>query len=154
MPLTPSSTPRTAPWACAAVGAALSALVLSSGLLAAGLPVQVGAETGKWESGYGAKFYNVVGTLKNTGTTPLQYVQLKVELLDGAGKVVASMETYNESAEALTAPGADVAALLKSGKVKPLAAGAIERFRTSFLEEETPKFENHRVVVVAAPSAD
>jgi hypothetical protein len=147
----PSSTPRAAHRARAAVGWTLATLVLAG---AADLPVKVAGDTGKSESGYGAKFYNVVGTVENTGAKPLQYVQLKVELLDAAGKVVASMETYNESAEALTAPGVDAAALVKAGKVKPVPAGATERFRTSFLEEETPKFESHRVVVVAAPAVD
>jgi len=155
----PSSTPRAGLRARAGVRWTLirstfAALAIAGATLAADLPVSVSGESGKWESGYGAKFYNVVGTLKNTGTTPLQYVQLRVELLDAGGKVVASNETYNEGAEALTAPGADAAALAKAGKVKPLAAGASERFRTSFLEEETPKFESHRVVVVAAPAAD
>jgi len=150
----PSSTPRAALGARAAVRWTIAALALAGAAVAADLPVALSGDTGKWESGYGAKFYNVVGTLKNTGAKPLQYVQLRVELLDAGGKVVASSETYNESAEALTAPGADSAALVKAGKVKPLAAGASERFRTSFLEEEAPEFESHRVVVVAAPAAD
>jgi hypothetical protein len=109
---------------------------------------------GRWESGYGAKFYNVVGRLKNTSTRALRYVKLRIEVLDDKGKVVASTDTYNESADALAVPDLDPKELLASGKVKPLAAGGEERFRGSFLEEETPPFKEYRVRVVETPAAD
>lgn len=109
---------------------------------------------GRWESGYGAKFYNVVGRLKNTSTGALRYVKLRIEVLDEKGKVVASTDTYNESADALAVPDLDPKEILASGKVKPLAAGAEERFRGSFLEEETPPFKEYRVRVVETPAVD
>ena len=109
---------------------------------------------GRWESGYGAKFFNVVGRLRNTSTHALRYVKLRIEAVDAKGKVVASTDTYNESADALAVPDLDPKELLASGKVKPLAAGAEERFRGSFLEEETPAFKDYRVRVVEAPAAD
>lgn len=109
---------------------------------------------GRWESGYGAKFYNVVGRLKNTSTHALRYVKLRIEALDDKGKVVASTDTYNESADALAVPDLDPKELLASGKVKPLAAGGEERFRGSFLEEETPPFKEYRVRVVETPAVD
>ena len=120
---------------------------------AAGPDAEVLEHRGRWESGYGAQFYNVVGRLRNTSGHPLRYVKLRIEALDEHGKVVASTETYNESAEALGVPDVDAKSLLASGKVKPLAAGAEERFRGSFLKEETPAFTEYRVKVVEAPAA-
>jgi hypothetical protein len=109
---------------------------------------------GRWESGYGATFFNVVGRLKNTSSHALRYVKLRIEAVDAKGKVVASTDTYNESADALAVPDLDPKELLASGKVKPLAAGAEERFRGSFLKEETPEFKDYRVRVVETPAAD
>jgi hypothetical protein len=113
-------------------------------------------EHGRWENGYGVEFYNVVGRLKNTSGHPLAYVKLRVDALDASGKQVASTETYNESAEALTVEvegvPADPAARLKAAKVKPLPADGEERFRASFLKDETPTFTSHRVTVVETPA--
>ena len=120
---------------------------------AAGPGAEVLEHRGRWESGYGAQFYNVVGRLRNTSGHALRYVRLRIEVVDEHGKVVASTETYNESAEALGVPDVDAKSLLASGKVKPLAAGAEERFRGSFLKEETPAFTEYRVKVVEAPAA-
>jgi hypothetical protein len=106
---------------------------------------------GRWESGYGATFYNVVGRLRNTSGHPLAYVKLRLDALDGQGKAVATTDTYNESAEALGVPEVKREDALK--KVKPLAAGAEERFRGSFLKEETPAFTDYRVTVVETPAA-
>jgi hypothetical protein len=108
---------------------------------------------GRWESGYGATFYNVVGKVKNGGPGPVAYVKLRVEALDDAGKVVATADAYNESAEALSAPGAAVEALRASGKIKALPAGAEERFRASFLKEDAPTLSRYRVTVAEAPPA-
>src|SRR5262249_60659529 len=100
---------------------------------------------GKWESGSGSTWYNVVGRLKNTSSHALKWVKLRIDAVDDAGKVVASTDTYNESAEVLTVPEANPQDLLKNGKVKPLAADAEERFRGSFLKEETPPFTDYKV---------
>ncbi len=108
---------------------------------------------GQWESGYGATFYNVVGKLKNTSGHALAYVKIRVDALDAAGKVIASADAYNESAEALSLPGAQIEKVLASGKVKPLPAGAEERFRTSFLKEDAPDLASYRTQVVEAPAA-
>ena len=108
---------------------------------------------GKWESGYGAKFYNVVGRLKNDTAHPLAYVKLRIDAIDKAGTVVASTETFNESAEVLGVPDVDGWALLAQGKIKQLPPGGEERFRGSFLDEETPPFESYRVTVAEAPAA-
>jgi hypothetical protein len=137
-------------------------LIVAFGLLALaaradGPEAQVVEHHGRWESGYGAKFYNVVGRLKNTSDHALAYVKLRVEVVDAGGKVVASAETYNESAEVLAVElegqPADPAARLKAAHVKPLPAGAEERFRASFLEDENPPFTDYRVRVVETPAA-
>ncbi len=132
----------------------LVALLLARAAAGAAPGAEVLEHKGRWESGYGATFYNVVGRLKNTSGHPLRWVKLRIEAQDGHGKVVASTETYNESAEALAVPELDAKELLRSGKVKPLAAGAEERFRASFLKEETPPFTDYRVRVVETPAAD
>ena len=133
---------------------ALLLAVLLAGVASAKTPdAKVLEHHGRWESGYGAKFYNVVGRLQNTSDHALRFVKLRIEALDAHGKVVASTETYNESAEALAVPDLDPKELLASGKVKPLAAHAEERFRGSFLAEETPPFENYRVTVIETPAS-
>jgi hypothetical protein len=108
---------------------------------------------GQWESGYGATFYNVVGKVKNTSGHALAYVKIRVEALDGAGKVVASTDTYNESAEALSSPEAQPGKILASGKVAPLPADSEQRFRASFLKEDAPTLASYRVRVVETPPA-
>ncbi|HWP67201.1 MAG TPA: FxLYD domain-containing protein [Candidatus Limnocylindria bacterium] len=108
---------------------------------------------GKWESGYGAKFYNVVGTLKNTSGHALRYVKVRIDALDDDGALLGSTDTYNESAEVLSAPGIDPRQMLASGKVKPLPAGKEERFRGGFMADEYPTVKKHRVTVVETPAA-
>jgi hypothetical protein len=129
------------------------ALLLAPFARAGGPDAKVLEDAGKWESGYGAKFYNVVGRLKNTSDHPLQFVKLRIELLDESGKVVASTETWNEEAEVLGVPEADGKTLLAQGKIKPVAAGTEQRFRGSFLDEETPPFTTYRVLVIETPAA-
>jgi hypothetical protein len=133
---------------------ALAAVVLGTWTAAAhAADARVLEHKGRWESGYGSTWYNVVGRLKNTSGHDLRWVKLRIDAVDGSGKVVASTDTYNESAEVLTVPEANPQDLLAKGKVKPLAADAEERFRGSFLKEETPAFTDYRVTVVETPSA-
>ena len=129
------------------------ALVIAAVAMAADAPVRVLESHGRWESSYGEHFYNVVGKLRNDGPKALRWVKLRVDAIDKAGKVVASTETYNESAGALAVPDisqADKDALRP--KLKPLAPGAEEAFRAGFLRDETPPFETHRVTVVETPA--
>ena len=135
--------------------APLLALALYAGACArgGGTDAVVLEHHGKWESGYGSKFYNVVGRLQNTSDHPLRWVKLRVEALDAHGTPVASTDTYNESAEILAVPDLKPEEVLASGKVKPLPAGAEERFRASFLAEETPPFEDYRVTVIDTPAS-
>jgi hypothetical protein len=134
--------------------ATLLASVLLATIAAAGdAPVRVLESHGRWESSYGEHFYNVVGKLRNDGPRPLRWVKLRVDAVDKAGKVVASTETYNESAGALAVP--DLSQAEKDAlrpRLKPLAPGAEEAFRAGFLRDETPPFETHRVAVVETPA--
>ena len=132
---------------------AVAVLALVGSATAHAADAEVLEHKGRWESGYGSTWYNVVGRLKNTSSHPVRWVKLRIDAVDDAGKVVASTDTYNESAEVLTVPEANPQDLLAKGKVKPLAAGAEERFRGSFLKEETPPFNDYRVVVVEAPES-
>jgi len=108
---------------------------------------------GRWESGYGSTFYNVVGRLRNDTGHALRWVKLRVDVLNSKGKVVATSDTYNEDAEALAVPELDPKQLLASGKIHPIPPDAEQRFRTSFLKEETPPFQDYRVRVLEAPPA-
>jgi len=138
------------------VASALVAVVLAVSWTTAAraADAQVLEHKGRWESGYGSTWYNVVGRLKNTSGHGLRWVKLRIDAVDAGGKVVASTETYNESAEVLTVPEANPQDLLAKGKVKPLAADAEERFRGSFLKEETPAFTDYRVTVVETPPSE
>jgi hypothetical protein len=134
--------------------ASLVAILVAAAVAGAGTDgVRVVDDAGKWESGYGVEFYNVVGTVEVTEGAPRRFVKLRVEALDEAGTVVATEHAYNETAEALSAPGADAAALVAAGKVTPVAPGTRQRFRASFLKEEHPTIARHRVTVAEAPPA-
>jgi hypothetical protein len=135
---------------------AIALLLLGAGVVVAGdaTGVRIVEDTGRWESGYGVEFYNVVGKLEVTDGTPRRFVRLRVEALDEAGKVVATETAYNETAEALSAPGADAGALIAAGKVTPVVPGKPQRFRTSFLKDEHPTVARHRVTVAEAPAAE
>ena len=130
-----------------------AALAFAGAAVALSADAEVLEHKGKWESGYGSTWYNVVGRLKNTSDHALRWVKLRIDAVDGGGKTVASTETYNESAEVLTVPEANPKDLLEKGKVKALAAGAEERFRGSFLKEETPAFVTYTVTVIETPAA-
>jgi len=129
-------------------------LVLATAAPAGDAGATILRHEGKWESGYGAKFYNVVGALKNTSGHALRYVKIRIDALDGDGKVLGSTDTYNESAEVLSAPEVDPKKILASGKVRALAAGGEERFRGGFMADEYPAVKNHRVTVVETPPAE
>lgn len=103
----------------------------------------------RWEDAYGEKFYQVVGVLTNVGKSPVGAVRVRVELLDESGKVVASFEGWNARAEALGDLDAEAArAELAELTPGPIAPGESDRFRSTFLADETPKFASHRVRVL------
>jgi hypothetical protein len=127
---------------------ALLALLVAAACGRHGPDAEILEHAGKWESGYGSRFYNVVGRLRNVSDRPLVFVKLRIDAVGKDGTVVASTETYNESAEVLAVPEVDGQQLLADGKIKVIPPGTEERFRGSFLDEETPPFESYRVTVV------
>lgn len=103
----------------------------------------------RWEDAYGEKFFQVVGTLTNAGTSPVGAVRIRIELLDASGKVVATFDGWNSRAEALGDLEGDAArAELAELSPGPIAPGESDRFRSTFLAEETPKFASHRIRVL------
>src|SRR5262249_24386456 len=134
--------------------ALLAAVVLASAAAAWAADAEILEHKGRWESGYGSTRYNVVGRVKNTSGHALRWVRLRIDALDATRQVVASTVTDNESAEVLPVPEAKPEALVKAGKVKTLDAGAEERFRGSFLKEETPPFKDYTVTVTETPKAN
>ncbi len=111
--------------------------------------VDVQVDSARWESGYGVKFFQVVGTVKNRSEKPVGAVRVRTELLDAANEVVAGFDGWNGGAEALTEVEGEVsAATLTEHEVKPIPAGGTDRFRATFLADETPAFESQRVRVV------
>jgi hypothetical protein len=102
----------------------------------------------RWESGYGEKFFQVVGTVTNGGSVPVSAVRVRTELLDGSGKVVAAFDGWNARAEALGDLGLDAArAELPNMRPDPIPPGESDRFRATFLADETPAFSAHRARV-------
>ena len=119
----------------------------------AGTPVPAGISVkedgARWESGYGEKFFQVVGTVSNGSQQTFGAILIRTELLDDGGKVVASVDSWNARAEALGDLSGDAArAELATLSPGPIAPGTSDRFRGTFLEDETPKFTSHRVRVV------
>lgn len=103
----------------------------------------------RWEDAYGEKFYQVVGTVKNIGKTPVGAVRIRIELLDESGKVVATYVGWNSRAEALGDLDGDAArAELAELGPGPIVPGESDRFRSTFLADETPKFASHRIRVL------
>ena len=111
--------------------------------------VSVAVDSARWESGYGEKFFQVVGTVKNDSSQTAGAIRVRTELLDDAGKVVATFDSWNARAEALGDLNGDAArAELAKLAPGPVAPGTSDRFRATFLEDETPKFTGHRVRIV------
>lgn len=120
---------------------------------ATGTPIPAGItvkeDSARWESGYGDKFYQVVGTVKNDSPDTVGAILVRTELLDDSGKVVATFDGWNARAEALgDLTGAAARAELANLAPGPIAPGTSDRFRATFIEDETPKFTKHRVRIV------
>jgi len=129
---------------CLLAGPALGA---DPAVTADGVALQV--DSARWESGYGERFFQVVGTAKNVSQKPVGAVRIRTELLDAGGKVVATFDGWNGRAEALADLAGDAArAVLVARSVAPIDAGASDRFRATFLADETPAFASQRVRVL------
>ena len=113
-------------------------------------PPALKVESARWESGYGVKFFQVVGTVTNQGDRPLGAVQVHTELLDAAGAVVASVDCWNGRAEALEDLRGEAAQKkLADAHVQPIPPGASDKWRCTFLEEDVPRVDSHRAKVAA-----
>jgi hypothetical protein len=112
--------------------------------------ITVAEDSARWESGYGEKFFQIVGTISNGSSAAIGAVLVRTELLDAAGTVVATFDGWNSRAEALGGLSGDAArAELEKLAPGPLEPGTSDRFRATFLSDETPEFESHRIRVAA-----
>lgn len=147
--LAPGGEAGAAPAASPRPSAGASAAVVADGAGPAGEEVVVVEDGARWESAYGERFFQVVGTVTNRSGRPVGAARVRTELLDGEGKVVASFDGWNGRAEALGDLAGDAARReLAALAPEPIAAGGSDRFRATFLADETPEFEGHRVRVV------
>jgi len=102
----------------------------------------------EWQNAYGAIIYTVLADVVNTSDHPLQYVKVKVTLVDKNGVPVAERVGYNVGAERLgdESPGS-FADKLK--RVQPIAPHGADLFRLSFDKPEIGKpFRSVSVSVV------
>lgn len=106
----------------------------------------------EWQNAYGAIIYTVLADVKNLSAAPIQYVQVKVELIDKEGKTVAERVGYNAGAEVLevVVEGGDAETPEQRLKqVKPIAPGASDLIRISFDKTDIGKpFRKTNVVLV------
>jgi hypothetical protein len=120
----------------------------------------VGTHKGMWEMAYGDVYYRVVGDVENKSGKPLQYVKMEIDLLDKDGKVVKTLEGYNQEAEFLA--GVDATEGIDTGeaaepfekklaRVKPIPAGGKDSFRIGIGKNDIPKkpkFTAYKVRIV------
>ncbi|HZR83545.1 MAG TPA: FxLYD domain-containing protein [Candidatus Binatia bacterium] len=133
-----------------AVACALLAPPASPAGAEAGAPPapELAIESAKWESGYGAKFFQVVGHVTNRSGEAIGAVKIQTELVDANGKVVAQTDCWNGRAEALAdLTGPEARAKLASAKLEPIAPGGSDKWRCTILDEDAPPFESHRARV-------
>lgn len=106
----------------------------------------------EWQNAYGAIIYTVLADVKNASDVPIQYVKVKVELLDKQGKLVAERLGYNAGAEVLEVviEGADAETPEQRLKqVKPIAPGGTDLVRISFDKSDIGKpFRNTNVSLI------
>lgn len=97
----------------------------------------------EWQNLYGAIVYAASGTVRNSGSSPVQAVKIRVELFDKNGQPVAQRDGYNLGAEILDEkPGA-------FDKVKPIPPGGTDAFRLWLDKTDIGKpFRTAKVTVV------
>jgi hypothetical protein len=99
--------------------------------------------TTEWQNLYGAIVYAASGTVRNTGSTPVRAVKIRVELYDKDGKPVAQREGYNLAAERLEEKPGDIDA------VKPIPPGGSDNLRLWIDKADIPRpFRTSKVTVV------
>ena len=117
----------------------------------------LGTHKGMWEMAYGDVYYRVVGDVENKSGKPLKYVKLQIDLLDKSGKVVKTLEGYNQKAEFLAGvDGFDMGEPPESfetklKRVEDIPAGGKDSFRIGIGKNDIPKkpkFTSYKVRVV------
>ena len=120
----------------------------------------MGQHKGMWEMAYGDVYYRVVGDVENKSAKPLKYVKLQIDLLDKDGKVVKTLEGYNQKAEFLA--GVDATEGIDTGeaaepfekklaRVEAIPAGGKDSFRIGIGKNDIPKkpkFTAYKVRIV------
>ena len=89
----------------------------------------------EWQNAYGAIIYTILADVRNVSSAPLQYVKVKVELVDKNGRLVAERGGYNAGAEVLevVVEGEDTQTPEERLRnVKPIAPGTTDLVRISF----------------------
>ena len=117
----------------------------------------IAEQHGQWEMSYGAVYYRVFGYVQNKSGKPVQYVKLKLDLVDPSGKSVYSTVGYNQKAEILggvEGEGAEAAKAPEAEKMKkvvPLKPGEKDLFRIGISKEDIPKkpkFKTYQLKIV------
>lgn len=135
------------------------ALLLASTAQAADV-ASIGTHRGMWEMAYGDVYYRVVGEVENKSAKPVKYVKLQIDLLDEGGKVVKTLEGYNQKAEFLA--GVDATDGIDTGetaepfekkleRVEAIPAGGKDSFRIGIGKNDIPKkpkFTSYKVRIV------
>ena len=117
----------------------------------------LGTHKGMWEMAYGDVYYRVVGEVENKSGQPVKYVKLQIDLLDKSGKVVKTLEGYNQKAEFLAGvdgfdmgePAEPFETKLK--RVEAIPAGGKDSFRIGVGKNDIPKkpkFTSYKVRIV------
>jgi len=120
-----------------------AAATLQIGASPAGSSVLLEQGRSEWQNLYGAILFAATAVVHNGGTAPVRAVLVRLELLDAAGKPVASTAGWNLAAEAL---GENPKAI---DAVKPIAAAGSDPLRLSIDKGEIPRpFQTARLSVV------
>ena len=107
------------------------ALLCLAGPATAAAPATLSAVKTEWQNLYGAIVYTATAQVTNTGSAPLPFVKVRLQLLDKNGTVVAERIGYNLAAEALDRD--------PMAAVKPIPPGASDPVRLSLDKSEIGK---------------
>jgi hypothetical protein len=108
-----------------------------------GFMLQPGSDTLETRGG----LFVVAGIVQNTSERTLHHVELRFDLLDETGRLVASEQGYNRGAEVLVEVDVPGVAKASPDLVKPIPAGGEDSYRMIFIGDEVPNFSKPRVVI-------
>jgi hypothetical protein len=122
---------------------ALAVLLTSAASAPAADPIALENVKTEWQNLYGAIVYAASATARNTGSTPVRAVKVRLTLYDKDGQVVVQHDGYNLNAERLAEKPDDLSA------VKPIPPGGSDPVRLSIDKAEIGKpFRTAKLVVV------